>query len=45
MVEEVLILSRHVSNSNTPAMTLHAIGILVYCHMVKMVKREVKMVF
>ena len=27
MVEEVLILSRHVSNSNTPAMTLHAIGI------------------
>ena len=27
MVEEVFILSRHVSNSNTPAMTLHAIGI------------------
>ena len=26
-VDEVLILSRHVSRSNTPAMTLHAIGI------------------
>ena len=26
-VDDVLILSRHVSRSNTPAMTLHAIGI------------------